>query len=636
MNYIIKNISLDPNFSDYDVLSENTPQEKILPNLSKINIFVGANNSGKSRFMRLLASTKELRFTPNFDFKELNDLKKETAKIIHHYSVEKQYSEINGLVQDSKALSEYKFIIESSSYLYDILNIYEKIFETIHLDYAINNTTYSNRNDTSTSNDLKRLLSPSKEKLDKLIEEFPKTISFKKLYIPTLRGLRTFPRTGDKGDYDRDCYYTRTFVDYFKNTKSGEEAKTEIFTGLRLYDKIKDLLLGNLAERETVAQFQNFLSKTFFDNKPVALIPRKESDVLFVKIGNEDEFPIYNLGDGIQSIIVTTFPLFERKNDNLLVFIEEPEIYMHPGLQRIFLDTLLKFEKHQFFFTTHSNHFLDITFDYNQISVYTFKKELQDKGEKVLSAKFEIQNVSNENNKALELLGVKNSSVFLTNCTIWVEGITDRKYIAHYLTCYQDRLIAEHEKCLAPQSDTPKPKRFKEDLHYSFVEYSGANITHWSFLGEKGSIEVERLCSKLFLISDKDDSKDKAKSQRRQKLKERLGKRFYCLKCREIENLLTPDVLKKVIKEYGEDISNIPDIKFKDCQDKYLGTFIEKNILKGKRTRNGSYSTGSGTITQKLSFCEKALKYIEKFEDLSDEAKRLTKLIYEFIKENNR
>ena len=628
MNYIIKNISLDSDFSDYDVLSENTPQEKILPNLSKINIFVGANNSGKSRFTRLLASTKELRFTPNFDFKELNDLKKETTKIIHHYSVEKQYSEINGLVQDSKALSEYKFIIESSSYLYDILNIYEKIFETIHLDYAINNTTYSNRNDTSTSNDLKRLLSPSKEKLDKLIEKFPKTISFKKLYIPTLRGLRTFPRTGDKGDYDRDCYYTRTFIDYFKNTKSGEEAKTEIFTGLRLYDKIKDLLLGNLAERETVAQFQNFLSKTFFDNKPVALIPRKESDVLFVKIGNEDEFPIYNLGDGIQSIIVTTFPLFERKNDNLLVFIEEPEIYMHPGLQRIFLDTLLKFEKHQFFFTTHSNHFLDITFDYNQISVYTFKKELQDKGEKVLSAKFEIQNVSNENNKALELLGVKNSSVFLTNCTIWVEGITDRKYIAHYLAKYQESLDK--------QTDKSNLKMLKEDLHYSFVEYSGANITHWSFLGEKGAIEVERLCSKLFLISDKDDPKDKIKSERHRKLKKQLGKRFYRLKCREMENLLTPEVLKKVIEEYEQNKPNFPDFKIKDYQDEYLGEFIEKKILKDKRTRRGSYSTESGTISQKVKFCEMALKYIEKFEDLSDEAKRLTKLICEFIKENNR
>ncbi len=487
MSYIIKNICLDSNFSDYDVLSENTSQEKILPNLSKINILVGANNSGKSRFMRFLASTKELRFTPNFDFKELNGLKRETKQIIGNYSVEKGYSEIGGLVEDSKALVDYKFVNESSSYLDDILNIFKKIFESSSLHYTINRTSYSPSD--IPSNNLKRLLSPSKEKLDKLIEKFPKTISSKKSYIPILRGLRTFPRGND---YDPDCYFTRTVDDYFKDKLSAQEVGDLIFTGLRLYDKIKDLLLGNLDERETVAQFQNFLSETFFDKKPVALIPRKDSNVLFVKIGNEEEFPIYNLGDGIQSIIVTTFPLFERKNDNLLVFIEEPEIYMHPGLQRIFLDTLLKFDNHQFFFTTHSNHFLDITFDYSQISVYTFKKELQDKGEKILSARFEIQNVSNENNKALELLGVKNSSVFLTNCTIWVEGITDRKYIAHYLAKYQESLDK--------QTGKSNLKMLKEDLHYSFVEYSGANITHWSFLGEKGSIEVERLPSVSIIV----------------------------------------------------------------------------------------------------------------------------------------
>lgn len=624
MSHTIKNIVLDSNFSDYHVLSENTSQEKekILPNLSKINIFVGANNSGKSRFMRLLASTKELRFETDFDFTELNELKSETTQIIQNYCVKKQYSEIDGLVQNSKALSDYRFIVESNQYLDDILNIYKKIFEGTFFKYTINNNTLTDQNNYI-PRDLKGLLSSHKERLDLLIKKFPKTISFKKLYIPTLRGLRTFPCGND---YDPDCYFTRTVDDYFKDRLSAQEVGDLIFTGLKLYDKIKDLSLGNPNERETVTLFQKFLSETFFDNKHVALIPRRDSNVLYVKIGNEDEFPIYNLGDGIQSIIVTTFPLFERKNDNLLVFIEEPEIYMHPGLQRIFLDRLLKFDNHQYFFTTHSNHFLDITFDYSQISVYTFKKELQDKGEKVLSAKFEIQNVSNENNKALELLGVKNSSVFLTNCTIWVEGITDRKYIAHYLAKYQESL--------AKQTNKSNLKLFKEDLHYSFVEYSGANITHWSFLGEEDSIKVERLCSKLFLVSDKDDSKDKTKAERHRKLEERLGKRFYRLKCREMENLLTPDVLKKVIQEY-ENVEPISDFKFEDYQDEYLGRFIEENILKGNKTRKGSYSTESGTVSQKLIFCEKALNYIKSFDDLSGEAKEMTKLIYEFIKENN-
>lgn len=110
------------------------------------------------------------------------------------------------------------------------------------------------------------------------------------------------------------------------------------------------------------------LSKTFFDEKEVALIPKVKDDVLTIKIGDEKERPIYNLGDGIQSIILITLPLFlyldisKVRNTNVLVFIEEPEIGLHPSLQRTLIETLLdkRFENFQFFFTTHSNHFLDM------------------------------------------------------------------------------------------------------------------------------------------------------------------------------------------------------------------------------------------------------------------------------------
>ncbi len=36
----------------------------------------------------------------------------------------------------------------------------------------------------------------------------------------------------------------------------------------------------------------------------------------------------------------------------------------------------------------------------------------------------------------LASLGVKPSSVYLANCTIWVEGITDRLYITKYMEKY--------------------------------------------------------------------------------------------------------------------------------------------------------------------------------------------------------
>lgn len=45
---IIKDLKIEND--DYTII--NSPNEDWLMNLSRINIFVGANNTGKSRFMR--------------------------------------------------------------------------------------------------------------------------------------------------------------------------------------------------------------------------------------------------------------------------------------------------------------------------------------------------------------------------------------------------------------------------------------------------------------------------------------------------------------------------------------------------------------------------------------------------------
>ena len=72
MGYYIKEISLNASrYTNYKMYGE----EKVMSNLSKINILVGKNNSGKSRLLRLLLSEKELLFTPaNFNLKKLSEL----------------------------------------------------------------------------------------------------------------------------------------------------------------------------------------------------------------------------------------------------------------------------------------------------------------------------------------------------------------------------------------------------------------------------------------------------------------------------------------------------------------------------------------------------------------------------------
>ena len=413
-----------------------------------------------------------------------------------------------------------------------------------------------------------------------------------------------------------------------------------MFTGREHFGTLMKWLLGNLHQRKLVRKYEEYLSKNFFNGDEITLIPRTHDQTVHIKIGIEKEQPIHNLGDGLQQILILTLPIFLHKDKNLLLFIEEPELYLHPGFQRLLIDTFLKDDGNvrQVFVATHSHQFLDITIDENQCSVYKFQKELQKtkehSGDEV-EANFTIKNTSNSDFSLLADLGVRNSSVLLSNCTIWVEGITDRLYLRKYLELYHTTLEDNEIE-------------FFEDIHFSFVEYGGNNITHWSFLDQKEGMDVTHICGNLFLISDSDTEK---KQKRQKELEEALYKRYYCLECREIENMLTPEVIKKVVKDYeGDNDIALRNFRQTTYQKQPLGKFIENSVLPKDYTSNRwvkdkekskPYSAASGTIKDKLPFCYKALDSIDKLSSegidhvLSPEAKTLCEKIYEFIKTNN-
>lgn len=239
---------------------------------------------------------------------------------------------------------------------------------------------------------------------------------------------------------------------------------------------------------------------------------------------------------------------------------------------------------------------------------------------------YSVINVSRSDRRPLELLGVRNSSVLLTNCTVWVEGITDRRYVAHWLDLYQQHL---HGSMPADRA-----KFLIEDLQYSFVEYSGGNITHWSFLDEEGP-DVERLCGNLFLIADEDNMKPGAeKGKRQEKLIKKLQEKFHLLPVREIENLLTPDNLKSVLMANGELPDNLKTVVEQDAYaGKQLGKFIESTIIKNLalKRRIGSYAGDSGTVSDKVKFCERAIESMKEFDALSPAAQDLTQKVFDFI-----
>lgn len=613
---------------NYSVI--NSTENNVLNNLSKINIFVGQNNSGKSRLLRNISKIEEYEFLPlDVDHEKnrvfIDETVSEITTVLNRYSVT-TLGDVNSILLPSvQPNSFYKYAENPAFRLQKLLNYIST--------QDFNSVQRSGGDVHSCAEALKVIAANKKDVLGAIVDEIKEKESgrYKRMYIPILRGLRPTRR----GEHNVNDYHDRTSFDYFENSigDGNKYSDNLIFTGLELYESIRKRLLGTLTERKLVRDFEIFLSENFFEKKQVTLIPSHNADVLTITIGDIEK-KIFDLGDGIQSLIILNYPIFEfvRNNpqDSLCVFIEEPELYIHPGLQRKLLERWDKseYDKVQFFITTHSNHFLDMTIDFSNISIFRVVLDKFDveKRENV----FKIENLSSDDKNLLETLGVRNSSVFLSNSTIWVEGISDRIYIRKYLEMYLKKIR--------------KVGVFKEDVHYSFIEYGGGNLPHWSFDTTEDSsnetIRVDSIVSKIFLVADRDDTNtnpQSSKATRLKKLKRLLGAaNLFIANAREIENIISWSVLKRTIEARGDILKSKlkDDVVQKNLLEKPLGQYIETKLLESSPKRKYKVST-SGTINNKPAFANEVCEQIESFDDLSPEAKKLTRAIYRFIVTSN-
>jgi AAA15 family ATPase/GTPase len=653
-------LPLEDPFSSYYF---DTPEKaSVISSLSLVNIFIGTNNSGKSRLLRSIFSLKNFNYncTNNYNvhqfYELINDADIELKQAFPHSGTMNLPPEnIDRNYLDDLINSEKDCMLSP-----DLLRIYKQMDQKLKMmgSFQISATL---------SDEYKRVANNVHQvgkKYSKLSKKIPFDITLgeeKRYYIPILRGMRPL----DENDQHINLYKDRTLKDYFQAPNPPlpyknllDEEKMIVFTGLELYQTLKEKLLGEPEDRDLVKKFENFLSTKFFNSKPVILIPKEKGDdprVVHIKIGNDKQRPIYELGDGLQNLIICTFNIFTEK-DRCLFFIEEPDMLMHPSLQRSFLEILSDFDQHQYFITSHSNHFLDMTLDFANISVFHFSKIEDENKIEAEKPSFKVEVASEQHRRILMDLGVQNSSVFLSNSTIWVEGITDRLYLRAYMKKYIQEL-----KNSKPE-EAVSISNFREDYHYSFVEYQGSNLTHWSFDPDEEDIKKIKssyVCANSFLIADGDVA---TKGDRVDIYKEMLGDdKFFPLDVKEIENLIPLEVLKKLVEanfnRYGGDINSI---KYEDYAEKGievgLGNYLEEFLLlkplktpkKSKKSQSNTekpenevivvYKTDSGTIKSKINFCEKAIKIMEdpSFSwELNKKLKKLCKAIFEHIKSQN-
>ncbi|MEZ9463162.1 ATP-dependent endonuclease [Vibrio splendidus] len=623
---------------------------KTIANIKPINIIIGANNSGKSRLLRTFFSSGFSAFSSKNGNVQVTLEKLKPAPKKGGFSRP---------ADNFISRQVFTYLDNNKDSIFDS-NLYAAIFRTIE-ESLLTEKDFVDHQDVIDI--AERMLG---EELWANIQSYKASSEFDieqvtKEYIPMLRGLRTLST-------DVDVYLDRTLADYFP--ANGEQKKPKIFTGHSLYEDILHALLGTEEERESVRNYEAYLANHFFEGQQVTIIPKKDrvaiskpNNVVHVKIGSQPQRAIYELGDGIQAMIALTVRPFLEK-ESTIFFIEEPEQNLHAGMQRALIEAFRACPQHMFFFTTQSNHFVDLTLEADDINLISVKKEVDDAGK----ATSIVESQAN-NNEILKDLGVLASSVLLANCSIWVEGITDKRYLQVYLAKYLDELEAfsnSVDKSLEERETAKarlgKLRTYNENLHYVFVEYQGSNITHWAFTPdvdpEKTSqTPANKLTKDIFLLADADI---KTKGSRVEDLEKALRNGFFLLERKEIENYIPQNVIIKTAEvqwdtfneKHDSELSfdSLDDNAFKS-EDIGIGATLESCVKRGEdvkaerffyrkgkptkfegrgenRIEVDSPSSGS-TIKDKTDFCELAVKIMQGKNDVCKVEWQLTPDLYD-------
>lgn len=384
--------------------------------LKKINIFIGKNNCGKSNILKFL------------DFLSSNESINHNKRLIERLEIEDYFD------RDKKNTPE--FTIGFNSWLTVNNSLENNLLGTIKSARPYVSLTYK--------------ILPEKTELEK------------NSYILRNKNIDDQVRS-DVEHFIKQPNWGHLFAvpisELLKEFRELENNK-------ELIKKIDELYRATPDEHEEIEKFnllQDFVSSIFGFSVKIQVNKENKIQLIF----NEEKKPrlLSSLGSGLHEIIILGFFLMTIKEPSI-VSIDEPELHLHPGLQRIFLKYITENTNHQYFIATHSNTFLD--FDAKDKTIFRVKL---DNRVTVIEKCSGLQ----ETTKILDDLGIRASEILQTNGIIWVEGPSDRIYIKKWL---------ELAGC-----------DFKEGLDYSFQYYGGKMLSKYSI---KDS-EFEKFINMLFI-----------------------------------------------------------------------------------------------------------------------------------------
>jgi len=250
--------------------------------------------------------------------------------------------------------------------------------------------------------------------------------------------------------------------------------------------------------------------RRIFNFQSLDISPSKEDNELKLTLDNQ-VYSLSEIGSGISQFLVV-FGNVAMKQPSY-VFIDEPELNLHPSLQLDFLTTLANYASEGTLFATHSIGLARSSADH----IYTVKKT---------SRGSEVREYE-QNPSLVELLGELSYSTYREfgfKKVLLVEGRTEIKTFQQFL------------------------RKYRQDQHILILSLGGKDFINGHSIEELR--EIQRISDQIYILIDSEKNSPSAElEQCRQKFKQNCEMdRIHChiLERRATENYFTDRAIKSV------------------------------------------------------------------------------------------
>lgn len=507
-------------------------EESVFGPFSKVNLFIGSNNSGKSNTLRIIekfaaSQTKKIPISidkedinpyTEFDVSQVSTLIPNSREYILRYIFQNniKYKNHSNALCDALKEDNGSYFLEQ-----DRINSNDKSKFSINrklrsLDdaqmFKILSIWYDERYMGNRLNMIEMLS-------DKIIEKTRPNLKTTK--IPAMR------RLGSK-------------LDVYQNEYGPYNSKDDIINRLAHLERPD---YDNQDDHESFVSITQLLRDVLNEERVEIQIPASRSTIN-VNI-NGFTRPLEALGTGIHQLILLASECGTRHEN--AIFIEEPELHLHPVLQQRFLSYIYNNTSNQYFISTHSASMLDTPI----ASFFSIRHD----GNTI------IEHIKNRKNlvETVFSLGYRSSDVIQTNYIVWVEGPSDRIYV--------NNAILEEDSSLI------------EGVHYSIMFYGGRLLNHLSAQDSETSNFIELLSmnrnAAIIMDSDKRNKHAPINATKRRVRDEFISNNSFCLVTsgREIESYIPAHIRLEALKAQN---SNVTDVLGKSEYDAPLAVRLKR------------------------------------------------------------